>query len=89
MDLLTSNREDLAQLLALHADNDLGGLIDLVHRIKGGARIIKARWLLQACESFEQAFQDSRPGLALDPLVDNLHQAMAALADRLERFCEG
>jgi len=88
-DLLTSNREDLAQLLALHADNDLGGLVDLVHRIKGGARIIKARWLLQACESLEQAFQHSRPDQCLDPLVDDLNQAMAALAQRLEPFCEG
>ena len=87
-DLLTSNREDLARLERLHRDNDLGGLADLVHRVKGGARIIKARHLLHACERLEQLFRDGCPLQRLDPLVEALKQAMVALTQRLEHFCE-
>ncbi|MDU9394868.1 transporter substrate-binding domain-containing protein [Pseudomonas sp. zfem002] len=87
-DLLTSNREDLVQLGSLHADSDLAGLADLVHRIKGGGRIIKARWLLQACENLEQACLESRPAQRIDPLVEDLRRAMAALTQRLEEFCQ-
>ncbi|WP_370656350.1 Hpt domain-containing protein, partial [Klebsiella pneumoniae] len=31
------------------------GLSDLAHRVKGGARIIKAQRLIQACEGLETA----------------------------------
>lgn len=86
-DLLTSNRDDLSSLAELHP-NDLRGLADLVHRVKGGARIIKARWLLQACENLEQAFQGHRSAERIDPLVEDLRQAMAALTQRLEQVCQ-
>ncbi|MCU1733024.1 MULTISPECIES: transporter substrate-binding domain-containing protein [unclassified Pseudomonas] len=87
-DLLTSNREDLEKLAYLHGEGDLGGLADLVHRIKGGGRIIKARRLLHACENLEKACQDSAPAERIDPLVDDLRQAVTALTQRLELFCQ-
>lgn len=86
-DLLTSNRDDMARLAELE-DDDLSGLADLVHRVKGGARIIKAQWLLRACETLEEAFHDHRPEERIDSLVEDLRQAMAALAQRLERVCQ-
>ena len=87
-DLQTSNRDDLARLAEVYP-NDLGGLADLVHRVKGGARIIKARGLLQACESLEQALQGHLPAARMDPLVENLRLTMEALTQRLEKVCEG
>ncbi len=86
-DLLSSNREDLEHLIRLHRDGDLVGLANLVHRVKGGGRIIKARWLLHACECLEQACRDSAPAQRIDPLVDDLRQAIDALTRRLERYC--
>jgi len=87
-DLLTSNREDLVQLGNLHAASNLAGLADLVHRIKGGGRIIRARWLLQACEDLEQACLESCPAPRVDQMVDDLRRAMSALNQRLEAFCQ-
>ncbi|NNJ15842.1 response regulator [Pseudomonas putida CSV86] len=86
-DLLVSNRDDLARLVQLHPD-DLGGLADLVHRVKGGARIIKARRLLRACENIEQAVNGQRPVQPIDPLVDDLRLAMTSLGQRLEQVCQ-
>ncbi|OLS62289.1 transporter substrate-binding domain-containing protein [Pseudomonas putida] len=85
-DLLLSNRDDLARLAELHPD-DLGGLADLAHRVKGGARIIKARWLLRACENIEQAVHGPRKTQPIEPLVADLRLAMATLAQRLEQVC--
>lgn len=86
-DLLVSNRDDLVRLLQLHPD-DLGGLADLVHRVKGGARIIKARRLLRACKNIEQAVNGQRPVQPIDPLVDDLRLAMTSLGQRLEQVCQ-
>lgn len=86
-DLLTSNREDLEHLTRLQRDHDPGGLADLVHRIKGGARIIKARRLLHACERLEQSLRDGCAAQRLDALVEELCQAMAQLTQRLEGYC--
>jgi len=86
-DLLTSNRDDLTRLAQLDP-NDLRGLADLAHRVKGGARIIKARWLLRACENLEQAVHGHRSAERIDPLVEDLRQAMAALTQRLEQVCQ-
>jgi len=54
-DLATSNREDLVRLQALAAKDDRPGLRNLAHRIKGGARIVRAQHLVQACEQLEHA----------------------------------
>ena len=51
-DLLTSTRHDLCQLQ--EAQLDPQALSQLVHRVKGGARIAHARHLLAQCERLEQ-----------------------------------
>ncbi|MCY1389745.1 Virulence sensor protein BvgS [compost metagenome] len=87
-DLQQSNQEDLQLLLALQRDTDVAGLVDLVHRVKGGARIIKARHLLNACEQLESACALSPAAERIDPLVETLRGAMESLAGRLEQFCQ-
>jgi two-component system sensor histidine kinase EvgS len=87
-DLQQSNHEDLQRLGQLQRDTDFAGLADLVHRVKGGARIIKARHLLRACEQLESACAQSLAVERIDPLVDALRQAMEGLGDSLEQFCQ-
>ena len=81
-DLASSNDEDMARLMRLFTQNDMPGLANLAHRIKGGARIIKAQALIEACERLEAACNGVHPG-QLTEAVDELHQAMERLAERL------
>ena len=82
-DLASSNDDDMAKLIRLFSHNDLPGLADLAHRVKGGARIIKAQALIQACEALEVA-SEGIDSPALADAVDALHQAMERLAAQLE-----
>ncbi|WDH50950.1 transporter substrate-binding domain-containing protein [Pseudomonas chlororaphis] len=86
-DLVSSNEEDLQRLLKLFSQNDLPGLADLAHRVKGGARIIQARRLIQCCEQL-QADCNGLDAARLTQSVDALHQEMEALAQVLERYIE-
>lgn len=81
-DLATSNDEDRVKLLRLFTAHDLPGLSDLAHRIKGGARIIKAHSLIQACEALEIASVGADSD-TLTEAVDVLHQAMDRLSEVL------
>ncbi len=85
-DLADSNEQDLARLLELFAKNDLPGLADLAHRVKGGARIVKAHSLIVCCEQLETACNELG-GERLTESVDALHQAMERLAETLEAHC--
>ncbi|MBA1205377.1 transporter substrate-binding domain-containing protein [Pseudomonas capeferrum] len=88
-DLLESNRQDLDQLSAYRDGDEPGGLAELAHRIKGGARIIKARVLIEACEQLERscASGESSPTLLAEQ-CEAVRQAMLALEDRLQRHGE-
>ncbi|WP_322846547.1 transporter substrate-binding domain-containing protein [Pseudomonas sp. B33.4] len=82
-DLASSNDDDMARLLRLFTQHDLPGLADLAHRVKGGARIIKADALIKACEQLEAAC-NGRDSNQLTVAVDALQQAMERLAEELE-----
>ncbi|MDD1015648.1 ATP-binding protein [Pseudomonas rubra] len=86
-DLLLSIEQDLGGLDGLRLSGELGGLADLVHRIKGGARMIRARALLDACAQLEQACSNCAPNQQLWRLVDQLCDAMAHLQSSLSRYC--
>jgi two-component system sensor histidine kinase EvgS len=82
-DLLASNRKDLGQLLGHGDDEDLGALAALVHRIKGGARIIRARKVIEACEQVER----SCAGGTLPPgQLEAVCQALSELERVLQRY---
>ncbi|MHC8345007.1 transporter substrate-binding domain-containing protein [Pseudomonas sp. RT6P73] len=83
-DLAASNEEDMLRLIKLFSAHDLSGLSDLAHRVKGGARIIKASRLIQCCEQLEVACIGTDSAL-LTEAVDALLQAMEGLAQTLER----
>jgi two-component system sensor histidine kinase EvgS len=83
-DLAVSNEEDMLRLIKLFSAHDLSGLSDLAHRVKGGARIIKACGLIQCCEQLEEACLGADSAL-LTEAVDALLQSMEGLAQTLER----
>lgn len=86
-DLTRSNEEDQLRLIKLLGQNDLVGLADLAHRIKGGAQIIKAKRLIRCCEQL-RIDCNGRDGARITLSVDALHQAMEALAVELELYVE-
>ncbi|MBT2296161.1 transporter substrate-binding domain-containing protein [Pseudomonas fluorescens] len=87
-ELVNSTAQDQAQLMRLLARQDLPGLADLAHRVKGGALIIRAQGLVGACEALESACRGGdRPLLAA--AVDDVRQAMEHLTERLEAYMAG
>ena len=64
---------------AAHAEGDPQALLDLAHRIKGGARMVNARRLILGCERLEQACSEP-----VDPVV--LEQAVQDLQDAMQRL---
>lgn len=86
-DLTRSNEEDLLRLVKLFSQNDIVGLADLAHRIKGGAQIIKAKRLIQCCEQL-RVDCDGLDATRITLSVDALHQAMEVLGAVLEQFVE-
>ncbi len=84
-DLASSNEDDMSRLLQLFTRHDLPGLADLAHRVKGGARIIKAQWLIQCCENLEEAC-NGPDSAQLTEAVDQLQQAMERLEQRLQHY---
>ncbi|WP_081372211.1 transporter substrate-binding domain-containing protein [Pseudomonas fluorescens] len=86
-DLATSNAQDMARLLQLFTQHDLTGLSDLAHRVKGGARIIQAQWLVDCCEELEVACEGLNSAV-LTEAVDALQQAMERLEQRLDNYLD-
>ncbi len=86
-ELVSSNAEDQARLLHLATRQDLPGLADLAHRIKGGARIIQAQRLIAACEALESACR-GHDSVLLTEAVENLRQAIEHLAQQLKIYME-
>jgi len=82
-ELVRSNAEDGARLRHLFSQHNVPGLADLAHRIKGGARLIQARRLVNACETLENACRGAE-GVSLDQAVEEVRQTMEQLAERLE-----
>lgn len=84
-DLAASNEQDMARLMQLFTRHDLQGLADIAHRVKGGARIIKAQRLIRCCEDLEAAC-NGLDSAQLTEAVDALHQQMERLEERLECY---
>lgn len=82
--LLQSVSDDLAALRALAADAPAEALRALAHRIKGGAKMLKVRTLVKACEAIEQAHDQGRPTAQLRmQLQDSLQDLLVELGDAL------
>ncbi|RON38148.1 hybrid sensor histidine kinase/response regulator [Pseudomonas frederiksbergensis] len=81
-DLAVTNREDREQLLQAHAAGNRLDLQNLAHRIKGGARMVRAVRLIECCEQLEQACAEGR-GALIDIAVERLQQTMTRLDQSL------
>ncbi|WP_028633924.1 transporter substrate-binding domain-containing protein [Pseudomonas parafulva] len=86
--LSQSVAEDLASLRDLAPDADDDSVRALVHRIKGGAKMIRVRTVVARCEAVEQAVANGRPTCeqqqllqaSLQTLLDELGSALSATA---------
>ncbi|MFJ4067869.1 transporter substrate-binding domain-containing protein [Pseudomonas sp. NPDC089996] len=78
--LTQSAREDLAALQALGGAGDPDTLRALAHRIKGGARMLRVRGVVKACEAIEHAHDR---GLPTETLRLQLEASLQALLQEL------
>lgn len=85
--LAASNQQDMARLLALFVDGDRKGLMGLAHGVKGGARLIDARDVIQRCERLEDACAASHAP-ELTETVDALYQSMERLDELLAPYLD-
>ncbi|MHC8395845.1 response regulator [Pseudomonas sp. LB3P93] len=83
-ELAVTNRDDREHLLQAHAGNNLPVLHDLAHRIKGGARMVRAQRLIECCVALERACGAGHAAL-IDEAVDQLQDAMRSLDQSLEQ----
>lgn len=74
--------QDMDQLTALSSVNDLTGLAELAHRITGGAVLVNARDVIDACHSLDAACRGAST-LSLVEAVDHLRLAMQTLTDAI------
>ncbi|MCW2293661.1 two-component system sensor histidine kinase EvgS [Pseudomonas sp. BIGb0408] len=84
-ELWSSTTEDLRTLQELAATEDRDALAELAHRIKGAARIVSARPLVQRCEALENACRLEPAEAPLQPAIQALAAEMQALCGALER----
>ncbi|MEG0858075.1 MAG: transporter substrate-binding domain-containing protein [Pseudomonas sp.] len=88
-ELQKSLRQDLQRMGQLAREGEPHALRDLAHRIKGGARIVRAQALVEACERVEtccseKPFSQRR----MQREVKVLRAAILALSARLEGYAE-
>lgn len=83
--LIDSLEDDMACLLKAFTKNDLPGLSDIAHKVKSGARMIKAKHLARCCESLEQACL-SPEWSQLAQRVDEQYEAMAQVMEVIEVY---
>ncbi len=85
-DLAQSNDEDLARLPAIFFEEDMKGLSNLAHKVKGGARIIKSHELIVACERLELICETHSDDESLESAVASLNAEMKGLAMSLKAY---
>lgn len=83
--LISSLEDDMAALLKAFTKHDLPGLSDVAHRVKSGARMVKAQQLALCCENVEQACL-SCEWSHLAQRVDELYEAMAQVLEVVEVY---
>nr|WP_255263407.1 ATP-binding protein [Pseudomonas aegrilactucae] len=85
VELARSSAEDLQALRALGPSARRQELRGLSHRIKGGAKMLKAHGLVGHCEALEQACTGKAPEKAIETLLKTLEQSLQDLHDHLQR----
>ena len=81
--LLASLKEDSAMLSTLYEQRNFPKLHDLAHRVKGGARMVRAQVLIECAETLENVCERRQldalgPAVeAIRSAIDNLHHSLA------------
>ncbi|HKS12090.1 MAG TPA: ATP-binding protein [Pseudomonas sp.] len=89
-ELRNTNLRDLQRLEVLADGEDLGALASLAHRLKGGARIIRAQRVISACEQVEKRCNEkARMSGKLAVAVEVLQAAVKQLDRSLAGICKG
>ncbi|KMN16096.1 transporter substrate-binding domain-containing protein [Pseudomonas helleri] len=83
--LINSMEEDMTALLQAFTKHDLPGMSAVAHKVKSGARMIKARHLLQCCEDLEKACLLANWSQVAER-VDDLYEAMAQILEMIEVY---
>ncbi|MFL6878653.1 transporter substrate-binding domain-containing protein [Pseudomonas marginalis] len=83
--LLNSLEEDRALLPSLKSPADFAKLHDLAHRVKGGARMVKAQVLITCCETLESVCE-RHDNDASDAAVEAVASAIEQLHHSLSRY---
>ncbi|MEX5627296.1 transporter substrate-binding domain-containing protein [Pseudomonas marginalis] len=83
--LLKSLEEDRALLPSLTSPADFAKLHDLAHRVKGGARMVKAQVLITCCETLESVCE-RHDSDASDAAVEAVASAIEQLHHSLGRY---
>ncbi|MGE7990293.1 response regulator [Pseudomonas sp. NPDC089554] len=87
-DLAASVANDQAELAAIAEGQDLTLLKDIAHRIRGGARLVRALPAIEACIQVEAACataDEARMALAAEHLKQEMNTLAQALRSNLER----
>ena len=82
-ELARSNQQELVALQAYRDSECLEGLADLVHKIKGGARMVKARTVVGHCEQLEQGVSEGLAASEIRSLIATLEGSLQALGNHL------
>ncbi|WP_426205185.1 transporter substrate-binding domain-containing protein [Pseudomonas sp. TWP3-1] len=81
-EVLRSLHVDLQCLHDLSQQHDHAGLSDLAHHIQGGAQMVGAARVVNACHDLEQACRDGEAAVVASA-VESLREAMHSLAQRI------
>lgn len=79
-ELINNNRKDHALMTVLLNNQESEKLVELAHRIKGAARVVKGEQLVQCCRELELACLEPQVHFQqLKRCVENVQQAIIAL----------
>ena len=83
-ELIKSNRKDCQRMSALLQDGEIDKLVELAHRIKGAARVVKGEQLVLCCRHLEAACLDPQVSAEqLKQLVEQVEAAIGTLEEAL------
>lgn len=81
--LITSSQDDVGELAKVSAQGSTEAIKDVAHKIKGAARIISARAVIDLCERLEEACDSAASATVISGHTQALMTAMATLEQGL------
>jgi len=82
-ELINSNQRDRELMSSLLAKDNIEGLSELAHRIKGAARMVRGSVLIEACEKLEAACHVRENRVGRMKAVEDIYSAIGILEQEL------